>query len=404
VQDRAIALHHLDAPWRPADVEQRDGRIIRQGNLNNEVQIIRYLAARSFDGYSWQTLERKARFIHDIMSPALGTRGIDDIGDTVLSFSEAKALATNNPLLMDKAQADAHLARLVRAERAHHRNQDALRHAVTSHEQHIATQTRLTADIDNAIGRRQDTRGEAFTMTIDGQRYDRRADAGQHLRRQLAEEAANQLGYRQRTLQMGELGGFPLTATITNVLGEVRVTLAFDGAPGTEMTVTPRDLAELDPVGLVTRLENRLTRLEATKAQALAETEHARSEIDHATASIGKPFPQTAELSAARQRSRQIDEQLEAAATPPQAQDPEIKTDGAAVQAHPITHLTGQQAGRRATDTSASADHAGAAQHDIGGPGHGHRRGSGIRQFRESEWRLPAAGNHRQAGDREAGE
>ena len=107
VQDRAIALHHLDAPWRPADVAQREGRIIRQGNLNDEVQVIRYLTERSFDGYMWQTLERKARFIRDVMSPALDSREIGDIGDTVLSFSEAKALATNNPLLMDKAEADA---------------------------------------------------------------------------------------------------------------------------------------------------------------------------------------------------------------------------------------------------------------------------------------------------------
>ena len=374
VQDRAVALHHLDAPWRPADVDQRDGRIIRQGNLNNEVQIIRYLAARSFDGYSWQTLERKARFIHDIMSPAMGSREIDDIGDTVLSFSEAKALATNNPLLMDKAQADADLARLVRAERAHHRNQDALRRAVARHEQHIATQTRLAADIDHAIARRQDTRGEAFTMAVDGERYGKRADAGQHLLRLLREEAANQLGYRQRALRVAELGGFPLTADIFRALGEVRVTLAFDGAPGTDMTITPRDLAEFDPVGLVTRLENRLTRLEATKAQALTETEHARSEIDHATSSIGKPFPQTGELSAARHRSRQIDEQLEAAATPPQAQEAETKTDGEAVSAHPIAPVTAQPTDRRVAGAPARGDHRRAVQRGIDGTVLGQRR------------------------------
>ena len=114
----------------------------------------------------WQTLERKARFIRDVMSPALDAREIGDIGDTVLSFSEAKALATNNPLLMDKAEADAQLARLVRAERAHHRNQDTLRRTITRLEAHIAAQTKLVDDIDAAIGRRQDTRGEAFTMTV----------------------------------------------------------------------------------------------------------------------------------------------------------------------------------------------------------------------------------------------
>jgi len=340
VQDRAVALHHLDAPWRPADVAQREGRLVRQGNLNEEVQVIRYLAARSFDGYMWQTLERKARFIHDVMSPALDTRELGDIGDTVLSFSEAKALATNNPLLMDKAEADAALARLVRAERAHIRNQDALRRAVTTLEKHIATQTGLADDIDAAIARRQDTRGEAFTMTVEGQRYRKRADAGQHLLHRLREEAANQLGHRQRTLRTGELGGFPLTATVSRALGQVNVTPALDGAPGTEMRLTPRDLAESDPVGLVTRLENRLTHLEANKAKALAEIDHARSEIDHATASLGKPFPQATELTAAREHSRQIDEQMEAAATPPPQPDagPERATAGPlAPGASPVT-------------------------------------------------------------------
>ena len=142
VQDRAIALHHLDAPWRPADVAQREGRIIRQGNLNPEVQILRYVTRASFDGYMWQALQRKAAFISQVMHGRLDAREISDIGDTALSFSEVKALATGNPLLMDKAEADTTLARLRRAERAHHRNQDALRHAVTRHQRDI---TRLTS-------------------------------------------------------------------------------------------------------------------------------------------------------------------------------------------------------------------------------------------------------------------
>ena len=239
VQDRAVALHHLDAPWRPADVNQREGRIIRQGNLNEEVQVIRYLAAQSFDGYMWQTLERKARFIHDVMSPSLDTREIGDIGDTVLSFSEAKALATNNPLLMDKAEADADLARLVRAERAHLRNQDALHRTVTRLEQHIGAQTKLTGDVYAAIARRRDTRGEAFAMTVEDRTYRKRVDAGLHLLHVLRQEAANQLGSRQRTIHAGELGGFPLTVAISRTLGQVNVTPALDGAPGSEMTLTP---------------------------------------------------------------------------------------------------------------------------------------------------------------------
>jgi len=356
VQDRAVALHHLDAPWRPADVDQREGRIIRQGNLNAEVQVIRYLAARSFDGYLWQTLERKARFIQDIMSPSLDTREIGDIGDTVLSFSEAKALATSNPLLMDKAQADADLARLVRAERAHSRTQDGLRRTITRLQQHITAQTRLADDIDTAIARRQDTRGDAFTMTVEGRAYRKRADAGRHLLDRIRQEAANQLGFRQRTMRTGKLGGFTLTITIAQTPGQVTVTPALEDAPGTEMTFTSADLAEIDPAGLVARLENRLTRLEATKIKVIADIGHACNEIDHATASIGKQFPQSAELSAARERTRQIDQQLEAAATPPQPQDADAADDRDAVPARQQSPATSQRIGSPTSNTTADAD------------------------------------------------
>jgi hypothetical protein len=143
VQFRAIALHHLDCPWRPADVAQREGRILRQGNHNTEVQIVRYVTERSFDGYMWQTVERKARFIAQVMRGRLDVREIEDIGDAALSYNEVKALATGNPLLMEKAEADAELTRLERAERAHHRNQEALEHKVAQADRRIAVLTEL---------------------------------------------------------------------------------------------------------------------------------------------------------------------------------------------------------------------------------------------------------------------
>ena len=147
VQDRAIALHHLDAPWRPADVAQREGRILRQGNLNPEVadHPVRHRAAAS-TATCGRPSNARPRFIGQVMHGRLDTREISDIGDTALSFSEVKALATGNPLLMDKAEADAALARLQRAERAHLRNQNALRHAVSRHEADISRLTALAAD------------------------------------------------------------------------------------------------------------------------------------------------------------------------------------------------------------------------------------------------------------------
>src|SRR6266498_812989 len=137
VQARAVALHHLDCPWRPADLEQREGRILRQGNQNPEIRILRYVTEGSFDGYSWQTVTRKAQFIAQVMRGKLDVREIEDIGDTALSYNEVKALATGNPLLLDQAQAQADVTRLDRLERAHHRSHDGLRWTVRETEKRI---------------------------------------------------------------------------------------------------------------------------------------------------------------------------------------------------------------------------------------------------------------------------
>ena len=177
------------------------------GNLNPEVQVLRYVTEGSFDGYMWQTLERKARFIGQVMRGKLDAREIGDIGDTALSFSEVKALATGNPLLMDKAEADVAVARLQRAERAHHRNQDALRHAVAHYEQDITILNRQAAEVDAAIARRRDTRGDRFAMTVGEREHHKRAEAGQHLKEILQEEVTALSGQRERRLVAGQLGG-----------------------------------------------------------------------------------------------------------------------------------------------------------------------------------------------------
>ncbi|QXC60619.1 DEAD/DEAH box helicase family protein [Aquihabitans sp. G128] len=118
VQARAVALHHLDCPWRPADIEQREGRILRQGNQNPEVQVLRYVTEGSFDTYMWQTLERKAAFIAQVTRGDLPDRDIDDIGDLALTYAEVKALATGDPLILEKASVDAEVSKLMRLERA----------------------------------------------------------------------------------------------------------------------------------------------------------------------------------------------------------------------------------------------------------------------------------------------
>lgn len=148
----------------------------------------------------------------------------------------------------------------------------------------------------------------------------------------------------------------------------------------------PTDLAEADPAGLVTRLENRLTRLEAAKANAVAAIDHARSEIDHATASLGRPFPQAVELTAARDRSRQIDEQLEAAASTPLRQDPEAATS-------------------RSTDSE--ANHQPTPHNDISAEGDSSRYQPGVApsDFHDpAERHYPTYGKDHHAHEREAGQ
>ena len=119
VQKRLVALHHLDAPWKPAEVEQRDGRILRQGNENEEVAIYRYVTEGSFDAYMWQALETKARFIGQVITGDNAARRAEDIGGQELSYAEVKAIASGNPAVLTLAEADAELQRLALLKKNH---------------------------------------------------------------------------------------------------------------------------------------------------------------------------------------------------------------------------------------------------------------------------------------------
>ena len=130
VQKRLIALHHLDAPWKPAEVEQRDGRILRQGNENKEVAIYRYVTEGSFDAYMWQALETKARFIGQVMTGDNTARRAEDIGGQELSYAEVKAIASGNPAVLTLAEADAELQRLSLLKKNHLDEQYVARRSV----------------------------------------------------------------------------------------------------------------------------------------------------------------------------------------------------------------------------------------------------------------------------------
>ncbi len=155
VQKRLVALHHLDAPWKPAEVEQREGRILRQGNENAEVAIYRYVTEGSFDAYMWQTLETKARFIAQVMTGENVARRAEDIGGQELSYAEVKAIASGNPAVLTLAEADAELQRLSLLKKNHLDEQYVARRSVRDLPTTIVTLSHrlasLTADHTTAI-------------------------------------------------------------------------------------------------------------------------------------------------------------------------------------------------------------------------------------------------------------
>src|SRR5207244_3225852 len=174
VQKRLIALHHLDAPWKPAEVEQRDGRILRQGNANAEVAIYRYVTEGSFDAFLWQALETKARFISQVISGENALRRAADIGGQELSYAEVKAIASGNPAVLTLAEADAELQRLTVLKKNHADEQylarRSLRQLPGTIDRLTERLTNLTADMATAAAHDTDR------LTIDNRSYSR-ADA-----------------------------------------------------------------------------------------------------------------------------------------------------------------------------------------------------------------------------------
>ncbi|RBM18128.1 helicase [Prauserella sp. PE36] len=339
VQRRAIALHHMDCPWRPADLAQRDGRIIRQGNANSEVQILRYVTEGSFDGYSWQTVARKAEFIGQVMRGRLDVREIEDIGDSALSYNEVKALATGNPLLLDHAQAKAELTKLERLARAHDRTQERLPRIITAAKASLVQLGEQQQRIERALQARTPTRGDAFAMTIQGRRFTERTKAKLELVTHLEKfrSTAEELRFGQETSweKFAQLGGLDLTATAYPALGkrEPEVTIHIDGITDTGVTLRKEDWLG-DGTGLITRLENRLGELEKRQNQNATAIADAHAEITSSTAELDKPFPRTTELAEARAKLAHIEAQMAAQAEEDTRVDAD--TDGREQGAEPM--------------------------------------------------------------------
>jgi len=166
VQRRLIALHHLDAPWRPRDIEQREGRILRQGNENREVQIYRYVTEGSFDAYMWQTLETKARFIHQVMRGETSVRSAEDLESGALTYAEIKAIASGNPAVVEKIKVDTEIRKLDQLRAVHEAQQRRINWEVRDLPRKIEQAKDLAAKVETDVATRNANDSGQFEMKV----------------------------------------------------------------------------------------------------------------------------------------------------------------------------------------------------------------------------------------------
>lgn len=336
VQDRAIALHHLDAPWRPADVQQREGRIVRQNNSNPEVQVIRYVTEQSFDAYIWQAITTKAEFINQIMRGRADVREMEDVGDFALGAAEVTALGTGSRHLIAHSEARTELTRLERALRNHEADQRNLTRQITQAQADIGGSERLVREVDEALPRRTAVTGDAFRMDLGGRGYVERPEAQDRLREILRRVArGDALGDTDATI--GSFGGFPLRATV----GENGVAVELAGVPGSRFTAARSEINDGD---LITRLTNGLAGMEKTRARHVARAEQARQDVAALEARVGRPFKDAEALRAARAHFERVDADLkEELAARGQTVTPDNPVEAAAARQAAATAELGQR-------------------------------------------------------------
>ena len=291
-QLRLVALHHLDVPWLPSEIEQREGRIERQGNQNDEIGIYAYATLGSTDATMWQNNERKQRFINAAMSGDRSIRRIEDAGSQVSQFAMAKAIASGDPRLMQRAGLEAEIARLERQRAAHFDDQQAVRSAIHHAEREVATAERRIRQVGQDIDRRQPTRGDAFAMTVEGVTFSERPKAGGALLNLL-----RNLDVRQETgdWSVAEIGGFSITASLVRSWRQkdLEVLVALDR---TEEAGEIEFSVNLTTLGLVSRLEHALDHFDAELAQHRRSLTENRVRIADYTPRLGMPFALQTEL------------------------------------------------------------------------------------------------------------
>ena len=306
VQLRLKALHHLDVPWLPSQIEQREGRIVRQGNQHDEVDIFAYATLGSLDATMWQNNERKARFIAAALSGDTSVRRLEDLGEGQANqFAMAKAIASGDPRLMQKAGLEAEIARLERLRAAHIDDQHAIRRQIRDAEREIERATRRISEIGQDIERFVPTAGEAFAMTVMGTAFAERKPAGRALMQEVL--ALLQLQHEKETV-IASIGGFDL------VFAGQR--LGRDGYHYT--TLLRRTGAEFEielpvtvtPLGAIARLEHALSNLEGEQETYRHRLADARKRLDTYGARVGEAFAFDAELGLKRAELAKIEVDL----------------------------------------------------------------------------------------------
>ncbi len=280
IQERLIAAHHADAPWRPADVEQRNGRILRPGNIHPEVGIHYYVTAGSFDAYMWQTLERKQRFIDQLLSGRVSERSIEDVGGAAaLTAAEAKALASGNPEILEVVQLDTEIRRLTALESHHRQAQRRLGWEIASAEKDIeSTRGRLGRVREDAATARAawTAAGERSPgVTIAGRHFDGegyRARAAQALDAALRREALRDGRVARPVVSLGAYLGFELRGDVRpNASGGFEARLRVRGREEHEVSVNPgqpeNTIASVEAQAHPRRLEQLAVSLEGEVAR-----------------------------------------------------------------------------------------------------------------------------------------
>ena len=301
VQDRLVAVHHLDVGWKPSDMTQRNGRIIRQGNRNKEVKVFNYVTEGTFDAYLWQTLENKQRFISQIMTSKSPVRSCDDVDEQALSYAEVKALCAGNPLIKEKMDLDVQVAKL-KVLKADHQSQKyrledkLLTQFPADIQQQRAHISALKTDAETAAAHPQDK--ENFCgMTIKGMMFDDKKTAGERLIL-----AAKELPDTEPVV-LGEYRGFELSVRYEPVRNEQQAVLK-------GKAIYPVALGA-DPHGNITRLDNLLAGFDERIANAENRLENLLQQQTAAQAEVEKPFPQEEELAQKSARLAELNAQLD---------------------------------------------------------------------------------------------